>query len=362
MATGLLRPDPGTRTSSAPTCGPTRSRPSAARGAPRRAAPVRPAHRPAARDLCRPAARMSRELASAAGRRARRRPRPHRGRGKLVIDYSAGMTKKVTLACALVHAPRLLVLDEPFEAVDPVSARRSAASSRTSPRRRHRGPLQPCHGPRRADLHPRRHHLGRTGARRRRARDVRAGGASRTGSSTSSGAAPTWRGSRGCAPRPTEADPAAQRVPAQPVPGHRRRRRHPLLRGVRVRLAVILGSFRGCSTPPASCPARRRCGPRSRTVLPIFFSAPTRRSTLPGSPPSPCPTRPGRRAGGCCLVGLPAIASMVLSAGVVIAWSHTLASTAGACRGNGHRAPQRDRDESVGVRDHDEVRLEPSWS
>lgn len=43
--------------------------------------------------------------------------------GKLVIDYSAGMTKKITLACALVHAPRLLVLDEPFEAVDPVSAR-----------------------------------------------------------------------------------------------------------------------------------------------------------------------------------------------------------------------------------------------
>jgi ABC-2 type transport system ATP-binding protein len=42
---------------------------------------------------------------------------------KLVIDYSAGMTKKVTLACALVHTPRLLVLDEPFEAVDPVSAR-----------------------------------------------------------------------------------------------------------------------------------------------------------------------------------------------------------------------------------------------
>ncbi|WP_374205021.1 ABC transporter ATP-binding protein [Actinotalea sp. C106] len=40
----------------------------------------------------------------------------------LVADYSAGMTKKVALACALVHAPRLLVLDEPFEAVDPVSA------------------------------------------------------------------------------------------------------------------------------------------------------------------------------------------------------------------------------------------------
>jgi len=40
----------------------------------------------------------------------------------LVVDYSAGMTKKIALACALVHAPRLLVLDEPFEAVDPISA------------------------------------------------------------------------------------------------------------------------------------------------------------------------------------------------------------------------------------------------
>jgi ABC-2 type transport system ATP-binding protein len=39
----------------------------------------------------------------------------------LVCDYSTGMTKKIGLACALVHAPRLLILDEPFEAVDPVS-------------------------------------------------------------------------------------------------------------------------------------------------------------------------------------------------------------------------------------------------
>jgi len=42
--------------------------------------------------------------------------------GTPVADYSAGMVKKVALACALVHAPRLLVLDEPFESVDPVSA------------------------------------------------------------------------------------------------------------------------------------------------------------------------------------------------------------------------------------------------
>ncbi|GAA3215028.1 ABC transporter ATP-binding protein [Nonomuraea helvata] len=40
----------------------------------------------------------------------------------LVIDYSTGMRKKIGLATALLHAPRLLVLDEPFEAVDPVSA------------------------------------------------------------------------------------------------------------------------------------------------------------------------------------------------------------------------------------------------
>ncbi|WP_323958748.1 ABC transporter ATP-binding protein [Arthrobacter sp. JZ12] len=42
--------------------------------------------------------------------------------GTLVVDYSAGMTKKIALASALVHAPKLLVLDEPFESVDPVSA------------------------------------------------------------------------------------------------------------------------------------------------------------------------------------------------------------------------------------------------
>lgn len=42
--------------------------------------------------------------------------------GTLVVDYSAGMTKKISLASALIHAPRLLVLDEPFESVDPISA------------------------------------------------------------------------------------------------------------------------------------------------------------------------------------------------------------------------------------------------
>lgn len=40
----------------------------------------------------------------------------------LIVDYSTGIRKKIGLATALLHAPRLLVLDEPFEAVGPVSA------------------------------------------------------------------------------------------------------------------------------------------------------------------------------------------------------------------------------------------------
>jgi ABC-2 type transport system ATP-binding protein len=44
-------------------------------------------------------------------------------RGVLVIEYSTGMRKKIGLATALLHRPKVLVLDEPFEAVDPVSAR-----------------------------------------------------------------------------------------------------------------------------------------------------------------------------------------------------------------------------------------------
>jgi ABC-type multidrug transport system ATPase subunit len=41
---------------------------------------------------------------------------------RLVTDYSAGMTKKIALACAMIHSPRVLILDEPFESVDPVSS------------------------------------------------------------------------------------------------------------------------------------------------------------------------------------------------------------------------------------------------
>ena len=40
---------------------------------------------------------------------------------KLVADYSFGMKKKLSLACALIHGPELLFLDEPFEGVDAVA-------------------------------------------------------------------------------------------------------------------------------------------------------------------------------------------------------------------------------------------------
>ena len=40
---------------------------------------------------------------------------------RLVTDYSAGMSRKVALAAAMIHSPRLLILDEPFESVDAVS-------------------------------------------------------------------------------------------------------------------------------------------------------------------------------------------------------------------------------------------------
>jgi len=42
---------------------------------------------------------------------------------KLIIDYSQGMRKKTALAAAIIHAPRVLFLDEPFEGVDAISGR-----------------------------------------------------------------------------------------------------------------------------------------------------------------------------------------------------------------------------------------------
>ncbi len=43
--------------------------------------------------------------------------------GALIREYSYGMRKKLALCAALVHGPRVVFLDEPFEGIDPVTAR-----------------------------------------------------------------------------------------------------------------------------------------------------------------------------------------------------------------------------------------------
>ncbi len=44
-------------------------------------------------------------------------------RGTFAVDASHGMRKKLALAIALIHAPRILFLDEPFEGIDPIAGK-----------------------------------------------------------------------------------------------------------------------------------------------------------------------------------------------------------------------------------------------
>ena len=38
---------------------------------------------------------------------------------EFAVNYSMGMKKKLGLACALIHDPQVLILDEPINGLDP---------------------------------------------------------------------------------------------------------------------------------------------------------------------------------------------------------------------------------------------------
>lgn len=42
---------------------------------------------------------------------------------KMIVDFSMGMKKKIALAAAMIHSPRVLFLDEPFNGIDALSGR-----------------------------------------------------------------------------------------------------------------------------------------------------------------------------------------------------------------------------------------------
>lgn len=41
---------------------------------------------------------------------------------QIVLKHSSGMRKKTAIACALIHTPEVIFLDEPFENIDPIAA------------------------------------------------------------------------------------------------------------------------------------------------------------------------------------------------------------------------------------------------
>jgi ABC-2 type transport system ATP-binding protein len=45
-------------------------------------------------------------------------------RNKMIVDFSMGMKKKIALAGAMIHEPRVLFLDEPFNGIDAISTRK----------------------------------------------------------------------------------------------------------------------------------------------------------------------------------------------------------------------------------------------
>jgi ABC-2 type transport system ATP-binding protein len=66
---------------------------------------------------------LSRALAKERGRELLALFELDENRRKLIGEYSKGMRKRVAMAAALIHRPRLFLMDEPFEGVDAVGAR-----------------------------------------------------------------------------------------------------------------------------------------------------------------------------------------------------------------------------------------------
>ena len=92
--------------------------------------------------------------------------------------FSKGMRQKVALAGALVHDPRVIILDEPLTGLDAASARQVKAVLRERvARRRHRDHDDAYPGGRRTHGGPHRHHRRRPADRRRHpGRAARPGG------------------------------------------------------------------------------------------------------------------------------------------------------------------------------------------
>jgi ABC-2 type transport system ATP-binding protein len=66
---------------------------------------------------------LSRSLATERGRELMDLFQLSEAPRKLIGEYSKGMRKRVAMAAALIHRPKLFLMDEPFEGVDAVGAR-----------------------------------------------------------------------------------------------------------------------------------------------------------------------------------------------------------------------------------------------